>query len=545
MPIAGHLPLSRVLLLGLVALASAAPPSDAAFWLTRGPSPCGSIVARWASSDAADFSAASFASVSNVGADPPAEAFSDAVASKTTLTDVHIYALELQKLVPGKHYALRIWEGDLRRFTVPACSLPFEDLEGRRDSLVFVGSLGHAATKNVLAATRERLDTVSAAGEANPAPRRAAVSVVFGGDVAGSPLEWVNVQVRTAAIDSRRPFSSPGALPRLCPTNRSTCPRSSARTLWRRSLARTTCRQATSGSSSTRDSRAPSWRWTVRAFLPRARAALGAGLTRLSELSILCTCAPSPLAAAAAGEIPEAQRACIKSTFGVEAQTPPRPGRYSSYASGPFHVITLCTGSPACLSADGATPEVAEAAWLEQVRQACATSLGALPFCIYAALSRHRRSQELACRVDRFVTPFLVVALSSPLYSSQAEVAASEALRSWLEPLLLKSQVDVVLAGGGARSYEVTRPVDRGAVEDCTGIVHVTSGSGGGHTSASDPLPARVPVWADVERASDAEVPGFALLEAVNKTHLTVSQVRHGCCCAAQGRVKCGTTLCL
>lgn len=131
-----------------------------------------------------------------------------------------------------------------------------------------------------------------------------------------------------------------------------------------------------------------------------------------------------------------------------DKREPALPGLYSAYSSGPFHVIVLCVyGS--CLSGSALSP--AQVAWLEQ---------------------------ELACRVDRTATPFLIVALHPPLYhSSTIHRGDADGVRGALEPLLLRYGVDAVLAGH-VHAFEATLPIAAGVVSECEGTVHVTVGTG-------------------------------------------------------------------
>jgi hypothetical protein len=153
------------------------------------------------------------------------------------------------------------------------------------------------------------------------------------------------------------------------------------------------------------------------------------------------------------------EAACIAELAWASSQqwTAPSPGLYGGYVTGAFHVITLCVHGP-CVSGVGASAAIdpEQRAWLEQ---------------------------ELGCRVDRTVTPFLVVALHTPLYhSNAAHVVESDpalsALRAWLEPLLLRYGVDAVFAGH-VHAFEITKPIVYGDVDYCEGIRWVTLGTGG------------------------------------------------------------------
>jgi hypothetical protein len=174
----------------------------------------------------------------------------------------------------------------------------------------------------------------------------------------------------------------------------------------------------------------------------------------------------------------------------------PVPGMYASFASGLIHVIYLCeymhctTGSTADLPLGDA-----QSAWLRE---------------------------ELACRVHRDATPFLVVALHAPLYHSHTKHAndkVTKAVRSWLEPLLLSYKADAVIAGH-VHAFEVTHPMAYGALSQDDGIHHVTVGTGG--VSIYNTWQKPTPPWSVFRNGKNF---GYASLRAVNRTHALLTQV--------------------
>ena len=182
-----------------------------------------------------------------------------------------------------------------------------------------------------------------------------------------------------------------------------------------------------------------------------------------------------------------------------------RPGYWDALVAPPFHVIYLCVYE-LCTREEQAAPGgrthsadessepsplgPSQSAWLEQ---------------------------ELACRVNRTLTPFLVVALHPPLYHASAShigEALTSRVREWLEPLLLRWRVDAVV-GGHEHTFEVTAPMAFGTpVPTCEGgITHVTVGTGGAFGGGLfDAWVQPRPLWADREGAAWY---GYATLEAV------------------------------
>jgi acid phosphatase type 7 len=179
------------------------------------------------------------------------------------------------------------------------------------------------------------------------------------------------------------------------------------------------------------------------------------------------------------------------------------PGHWGAWRSGSLHVIYLCVYL-AC-STDGSIsarhPQlplgVEQSAWL---------------------------LQELACRVDRAVTPFLILALHTPLYHSSASHTNDPmtlAVLAWLEPILQAYGVDAII-GGHEHTLEVTWPAFSGApVPFCDGgVVHIVVGTGGAYDGGLyDEWVSPRPAWS---RLQGAPWYGYATIE-VNDNDATLT----------------------
>jgi hypothetical protein len=139
-------------------------------------------------------------------------------------------------------------------------------------------------------------------------------------------------------------------------------------------------------------------------------------------------------------------------------------------------------------------------------------------------------SNYLASSIDRQRTPWVIVMLHTPFYSSnQVHWMEGELMRQSMEELLYEAGVDVVIAGH-VHSYERTFPLRNNVVDAC-GPTHVTIGDGGNYEGPAaswrmDPnTPDGAPVWSAFREASF----GVADMEALNKTHLSFAWHRHAC----------------
>lgn len=198
--------------------------------------------------------------------------------------------------------------------------------------------------------------------------------------------------------------------------------------------------------------------------------------------------------------VPRADSACqaLALVQGGITDSPPepqqRPGFWGAIVVPPFHVVYLCVylvcrGALKGSSRDSLPLGVLQSAWLVQ---------------------------ELACRIDRKLTPFLIVALHPPLYHASASHIGEQLtadVRSWLEPVLVRWRVDAVV-GGHEHTFEVTKPIAFGVPQPICGggIPHVTVGTGGAYDGGLfDSWIQPSPTWVDREGAAWY---GYATIEA-------------------------------
>ncbi|ETW03563.1 hypothetical protein, variant 1 [Aphanomyces invadans] len=120
-------------------------------------------------------------------------------------------------------------------------------------------------------------------------------------------------------------------------------------------------------------------------------------------------------------------------------------------------------------------------------------------------------------RVDRSVTPWIVVMMHGPWYSSnrahQSKVEPQHAMRKDMEDLLFDHRVHLVLAGH-VHSYERTLPVYRNELT-VNAPIYITIGDGGNREGLADKFIHPRPVWSAYRRARY----GYGLFEVKNRTH--------------------------
>eukprot|EP00607_Mallomonas_marina_P005927 CAMPEP_0182426854 /NCGR_PEP_ID=MMETSP1167-20130531/13371_1 /TAXON_ID=2988 /ORGANISM="Mallomonas Sp, Strain CCMP3275" /LENGTH=517 /DNA_ID=CAMNT_0024608581 /DNA_START=51 /DNA_END=1601 /DNA_ORIENTATION=+ len=136
----------------------------------------------------------------------------------------------------------------------------------------------------------------------------------------------------------------------------------------------------------------------------------------------------------------------------------------------------------------------------------------------------HWLSHYLAHEIDRNLTPWLVVIMHVPWYSTNSgHWKEGELMRLDMEVLLYSAGVDVVISGHN-HAYERTHPIYDGEVNSC-GPVYLTVGDGGNYENVL--LPWRQPPsdWSAFREASF----GVAGLEILNSTHSALSWHRHAC----------------
>jgi acid phosphatase type 7 len=127
-------------------------------------------------------------------------------------------------------------------------------------------------------------------------------------------------------------------------------------------------------------------------------------------------------------------------------------------------------------------------------------------------------------RVNRRVTPWLVVMMHAPWYNSNSgHVAEAELMRLHMERLLFEHRVDVVLSGH-VHAYERIQPVLDGCLHPCAPL-YLNLGDGGNYEGTYVPWRQPQPAWS-VFRESSFGVGSFRI---VNETHARYSWNRSAC----------------
>lgn len=131
-------------------------------------------------------------------------------------------------------------------------------------------------------------------------------------------------------------------------------------------------------------------------------------------------------------------------------------------------------------------------------------------------------SSDLA-RVDRGRTPWLIVGMHAPWYSSNtAHLDEVDGMRRSLEPLLLQYGADVVFTGH-VHAYERTGCVARRRA-DGRGPLHIVVGDGGNREGLSMSYLDPAPRWSAFREASY----GHGSLDLLNATHSVWRWLRNG-----------------
>ena len=153
----------------------------------------------------------------------------------------------------------------------------------------------------------------------------------------------------------------------------------------------------------------------------------------------------------------------------------------------------------------------------------------AISLCSYAGFTNNSLqyqwlSKFLANNIDRTRTPWLVVLLHVPFYSSSnGHWREGELMRRAMEPLLYQHGVDIILAGH-VHSYERTAPLYDNAIDEC-GPVYLNLGDGGNYEGTYNEWRRPRPEWSAFREASF----GVGQLEFVNTTHALYGWHRHAC----------------
>ena len=131
-------------------------------------------------------------------------------------------------------------------------------------------------------------------------------------------------------------------------------------------------------------------------------------------------------------------------------------------------------------------------------------------------------ARDLA-RVDRGRTPWLIVGMHAPWYSSNtAHLDEVDGMRRSLEPLLLQHGADVVFTGH-VHAYERTGRVARRRADE-RGPVHVVVGDAGNREGLSANYLDPAPKWSAFREASY----GHGSLDLLNSTHAVWRWLRNG-----------------
>jgi len=163
-------------------------------------------------------------------------------------------------------------------------------------------------------------------------------------------------------------------------------------------------------------------------------------------------------------------------------------GLWWSFKTGPAHVLMLCSYADT-------SPGSAQYAWL---------------------------ARELAS-VDRQATPWLIVVVHTPMYTSNSHhpMAEGAKLRTHLEPLLLAAGADLLL-NGHVHAYERTLRVADLRIAPHSGIAHITIGDGGNREHFATPWTDAQPEWSALREFAY----GYGVLD-LNRTHATWTWMRN------------------
>jgi len=125
--------------------------------------------------------------------------------------------------------------------------------------------------------------------------------------------------------------------------------------------------------------------------------------------------------------------------------------------------------------------------------------------------------------VDRSRTPFVLVGLHRPVYTSTKlgiKLPETKGQQAALEPLLLQHRVSAVFAGH-YHQYERSCPIARNACA-VNGTVHVTAGIAG--LQHHDDFASPAPSWAKVQVVDTF---GYTRVTVVNATHMKVQAINY------------------
>lgn len=137
-----------------------------------------------------------------------------------------------------------------------------------------------------------------------------------------------------------------------------------------------------------------------------------------------------------------------------------------------------------------------------------------------ASLQYQWLQEELAARVDRERTPWLVVIMHGPWYNSNTAHQGHEphmAMKQNMEGLLFRYRADLVIAGH-VHAYERSHPVYKEQVRP-DGIVYVVLGDAGNREGLAPTYVDPQPAWSAFRQADY----GFGLLSVWNRSHASLA----------------------
>ncbi|KOO20937.1 purple acid phosphatase 22-like protein [Chrysochromulina tobinii] len=151
-----------------------------------------------------------------------------------------------------------------------------------------------------------------------------------------------------------------------------------------------------------------------------------------------------------------------------------------------------------------------------------------ISLCSYAATApgslQHRWLRRDLARIDRSMTPWVIVMMHAPWYNTNSgHKGEAELMRQHMEADLYEAGVDLVLSGH-VHAYERTLPVYRGLVDEC-GPVYLNLGDGGNYEGAYMPWLPSQPSWSAFRQATF----GVGLLTIVNQSHAWYNWSRSSC----------------
>ncbi|KAJ0408015.1 hypothetical protein P43SY_000219 [Pythium insidiosum] len=136
-----------------------------------------------------------------------------------------------------------------------------------------------------------------------------------------------------------------------------------------------------------------------------------------------------------------------------------------------------------------------------------------------AASPQYEWLQAELSRIDRRVTPWVVVIMHGPWYNSNTAHQGHEphvAMKGAMEDLLFEHKIDLVFAGH-VHAYERTHPVYKERVRP-DGAVYVVLGDGGNREGLAPTYIHPKPAWSAFRRANY----GFGLFRVLNRTHARI-----------------------